>query len=57
MKKKHHLHRLWLIFATYGVWFAMFSGAEEITHGKFWKAGLSVILGLATYIIIESKSG
>lgn len=55
MKKRHNLHHLWLIFAAYGVWFAMFSGLEEVSNGKYWKAGLSLILGLFTYLYIEYK--
>lgn len=53
--KKYHLHHLWLIFCAYGVWFAIFSGLEEVLHGKYWKALLSLLLGIFTYIIIETK--
>ena len=52
--KKHKLHHAWLILAAYGVWFAALSGGEEVARGKFWKAGLSLLLGVATYFIIES---
>lgn len=52
---KHHLNHLWLIFAAYGVWFAVFSGLEEVNRGKFWKASLSLILGVAIYLILERK--
>ncbi len=55
MKKKHHLHHLWLILATYGVWFALLSGFEEVVHGKYWKLLLSLFFGIVTYIIVESK--
>ena len=56
MKKKHHFHHLWLILAAYGVYFAMFSGLEEIVHGKYWKVALSLALGTATYLYIEFKT-
>ena len=51
--KKKHLQHLWLIIATYGVWFAVLSGAEEVLSGKYWKAVASLILGVAAYLIIE----
>ncbi len=53
--RKHKFHHLWLIIATYGVWFAVLSGVEEITHGKFWKVFLSLVLGVIVYIIIETR--
>ena len=53
MNKKHHLHHMWLIFGAYGVWFALFSGLEELTHGKYWKFLLSLTLGVITYIAVE----
>jgi hypothetical protein len=56
LKKRHKIHHLWLVFATYGVWFAIFSGLEEINHGKYWKVALSLLLGTATYFYIEYKS-
>lgn len=56
MKRKNHLHNIWLIIAAYGVWFAIFSGIEEINHGKYWKVGLSLVLGLLVYLLIEFKS-
>lgn len=54
--KKHGLHHLWLIFASYGVWFALLSGLEEVAHGKLWKFGLSLVLGLFVYAFIEFKT-
>lgn len=51
MKLKH----VWLILAAYGVWFAILSGLEEASTGKYWKFGLSFILGIITYWIIEQK--
>lgn len=55
MKKRHHFHHLWLILASYGVWFAMLSGLEEITHGKYWKIVISLLFGIVTYWLIETK--
>jgi len=55
MKKRHHFHHLWLILAAYGVWFAVFSGIEEVMSGNFWKVILALIFGVISYIIIESK--
>lgn len=43
MKKRRHFHHLWLILVAYGVWFAVFSGVEEILSGKFWKEGFGGI--------------
>jgi len=51
--KKSHAHHLWLILAAYGVWFAVFSGAEEIVSGKYWKALTSLALGIVVYMVIE----
>lgn len=56
MNKKHHFHHLWLILATYGVYFAIFSGLEELSHGKWWKIVASLILGTITYLYIEYKT-
>jgi len=53
MKKKIHLHHLWLVLAAYGVWFAVLSGVEEVVNGKYWKAITSLVLGIAVYVIIE----
>lgn len=53
--KKRKLHHLWLVLAAYGVWFAVLSGLEEISNGKLWKAGLGLLLGVITYLIIEAK--
>lgn len=55
MKKRHQAHHLWLILGAYGVYFALFSGLEEVSHGKFWKMGLSLLLGLITYLFVEHK--
>jgi hypothetical protein len=52
MKKFHHI---WLVFAAYGVWFAILSGSEEISHGKYWKAILALVLGFLSYLILEVK--
>jgi hypothetical protein len=56
MKKKHHLYHIWLIFAAYGVYFALFSGLEEVAHGKWWKMAASLFLGTITYLYIEYKT-
>lgn len=56
MKKRNHFHHLWLILAAYGVWFAIFSGIEEMSHGKFWKAGLSFVLGVIVYLVVEFRN-
>ncbi len=53
--KKFHIKHYWYILGAYGVWFAMFSGIEEISHGKYWKVILSLILGIVVYWIIETK--
>ena len=53
--KKIHLKHLWLVLAAYGVWFAMFSGIEEILNGKYWKVVVSLILGVIAYWVIETK--
>jgi len=53
--KKFHLKHLWYVLAAYGVWFAMFSGMEEISKGKYWKAIASLLLGVIVYWIIEEK--
>lgn len=53
--KKHHLHYGWLALAAYGVWFALFSGLEEVAHGKYWKFGASLVLGALTYYWIETR--
>lgn len=55
MKKLHTKH-LWYILGAYGVWFAIFSGFEEMSHGKFWKAVSSILLGILVYYIIEIKN-
>ena len=56
MKKRSHLHNLWLILAVYGIWFALFSGAEEMLNGKYWKVIASLALGIVIYLAIEGKS-
>jgi len=48
-----HFKNLWLVLAAYGVWFAIFSGLEEVFYGKLWKVVLSAIFGLLVYIAIE----
>lgn len=53
MRKKHQ--HLWLILGAYGVWFALFSGLEEVVNGKYWKFLLSLVLGLIFYWVIEIK--
>ncbi len=53
--KGHHLHHGWLILAAYGVWFALFSGLEEVANGKYWKLAASASLGILTYYWIETK--
>ncbi len=56
MKKRGHLHNVWLILAIYGVWFALLSGAEEAFRGKYWKVIFSLILGVVIYLVIERGS-
>ncbi len=51
--RRLHIKHLWLVLAAYGVWFAIFSGFEELLAGKFWKVSLALILGLFVYILIE----
>jgi hypothetical protein len=48
---------LWLIIAAYGVWFAVFSGFEEIMIGKYLKVIIALIFGIISYFIIEIKLG
>ena len=55
MRKKHNIRHIWLILAAYGVFFAMFSGFEELSHGKYWKVIASLTLGAIVYFIIESR--
>lgn len=55
MNKKHKVHHLWLIIAAYGVWFALFSGLEEMFNGKIWKIGTSLLLGLVIYLLVEFR--
>jgi len=55
MKRSIYLQRLWLVFGAYGVWFAIFSGIEEISNGKYWKAGVSLVLALAIYFLMEVR--
>ncbi len=52
---KHNVHHAWLILATYGVWFALFSGLEEMVSGKYWKVATSLMLGVIVYLVIELK--
>lgn len=54
--KNFHLKHIWLVLGVYGVWFAMFSGMEEVSHGKYWKVITSLLLGILTYYIIELKT-
>ena len=53
MESEKRLHHAWPLLATYGVWFAIFSGLEEAASGKVWKLGLSLLLGVI--IIIEAR--
>ncbi len=48
-------YTIWLILGAYGVWFAVFSGLEEISHGKYWKPIMALIFGLITYWIVENR--
>lgn len=54
MKRKHHTHHLWLILGAYGVWFAIFSGIVEVLHGMYWKLLLSLLLGILTFVVVET---
>ena len=49
-------HHFWLILAAYGVWFAIFSGTEEVISGKYWKVLLSIVLALIIYVALKSKT-
>lgn len=51
--KNLHLKHVWYALAAYGVWFAIFSGVEEVANGKYWKVALSFVLGIFVYWIIE----
>jgi hypothetical protein len=53
---KLKLRDLWIVLGAYGVLFAIFSGLEEISNGKIWKAGLSLVLGLVVYYLIEQNT-
>lgn len=53
--KKLHVKHLWLVLAAYGVWFAIFSGLEEVARGKYWKVTISLLFGLVIYWLIETK--
>lgn len=53
--KKFHPKHLWYILAAYGVWFAIFSGIEEVSNEKYWKVFTSLLFGLLIYYIIETK--
>lgn len=55
MKHRHHIHHLWLVLAAYGVWFAVLSGMEEVSRGKYWKVIVGLFLGLCTYAAIELR--
>ena len=50
-----HWKHLWLVLAAYGVWFAILSGLEEATSGKYWKIIASLVLGAVTYFLVETK--
>ncbi len=52
--KNLHIKHFWYVFAAYGVWFAIFSGLEELGNGKYWKLITSLVLGSAVYWVIES---
>lgn len=53
MPHRKKIHLLWLIVASYGVWFAVISGIEEMISGKFWKSFICLVLGIASYFYIE----
>ncbi len=55
MKRSKYLRHLWLVFGAYGVWFAIFSGIEEMSTGKLWKVTLSLALALVIYFVTEAK--
>lgn len=50
-----YLRHPWLVSGGYGVWFAVFSGLEEISTGKFWKVACSLILALLVYLPLKRK--
>jgi len=49
------IYPLWLILGAYGVWFAIFSGTEEVVNGKYWKVTLAIILAVLVYWVTRSK--
>jgi len=49
------IYPLWLILGAYGVWFAIFSGTEEVVNGKYWKVVLALILAILVYLVSKSK--
>ena len=53
--KKFKMQHVWLILGAYGVWFAIFSGLEEVGNGKYWKAGLSLLFGVFVYLMLEKR--
>lgn len=53
--KKLHIKHIWLFFGAYGVWFAIFSGFEEVLIGKYWKMISALVLGAIAYIFFEYK--
>jgi hypothetical protein len=49
--------KLWAILGAYGIWFAVFSGGEELVNGKYWKVAACLILAVSVYIATKPKSG
>jgi hypothetical protein len=47
--------KLWPFLGIYGVWFAIFSGIQEILAGVYWKAAASLVLALAVYWSMERR--
>ncbi len=51
--KKQLVKHLWIILGAYGVWFALFSGFEEVARGKYWKVIASLACGFIIFIVTE----
>jgi hypothetical protein len=52
-----NIKTIWAILGVYGIWFAIFSGSEEVLSGKYWKvlASLALATIIALYIQKQPK--
>lgn len=50
---KKYLKHIWIVLGAYGVWFAIFSGLEEVGRGKYWKVIASLVCGFLVFLITE----